>query len=77
MFPGTSTADSVPMKMMRPQTLTPDGADLVRRATPGHVELVRRVVFAPLDDAEARRLGETARRVSAAIGSDGAWLPAG
>lgn len=55
--------------------LTDAGADAVRDATPGHVALVRRLVFAPLTRAQAAQLGASARRISAAIHADGQWRP--
>lgn len=56
-------------------TLTEEGAAVVRHALPGHVELVRRLVFAPLTDAEAARLGSSARAVTGAIRSEQGWAP--
>ncbi|MGM1016289.1 MAG: MarR family winged helix-turn-helix transcriptional regulator [Actinomycetota bacterium] len=56
-------------------TLTDKGGEVVREALPGHVELVRRVVFGALGDAEARQLGETSRRIIEAIGSPNTWRP--
>lgn len=56
-------------------TLTDAGGDVVRKALPGHIELVRRVVFGALSDAQARQLGESSRRIIDAIGSPHAWRP--
>lgn len=56
-------------------TLTDQGQGAVRTAAPGHVALVRRLVFEPLTPAQARRLRDSSRRISAAIGSEGQWRP--
>ncbi len=55
--------------------LTPAGERVVADATPGHVALVRRLVFAPLTRAQARQLGASSRRVTAAIRAAGGWVP--
>ncbi|WP_067657908.1 MarR family winged helix-turn-helix transcriptional regulator [Nocardia harenae] len=39
-------------------TITERGAELVGRVLPGHVEVVRRLLFAPLSEDDVRRLGE-------------------
>jgi DNA-binding MarR family transcriptional regulator len=56
--------------------LTDAGADVQRAAAPGHVELVRRVVFGALTDAQARQLGGHTRKILAALDGDGGWRPA-
>ena len=47
--------------------LTDDGWAKVTEAAPGHVEEVRRLVFAPLTKAQTRQLGEIGRRIMRAI----------
>jgi len=56
-------------------SLTEQGRDAVRAAAPGHVALVRRLVFDPLTRAQAEQLRASSRRVTAAIRSDGGWRP--
>ncbi|GAA1863159.1 MarR family winged helix-turn-helix transcriptional regulator [Brevibacterium marinum] len=58
-------------------TLTDLGLDAVWAAQPGHVALVRRLVFDSLTRSQARALRESSRRVNAAIRDDGGWLPGG
>lgn len=48
-------------------TLTAEGADLVAKAAPGHVETVRRLVFDPTTKAQHHRLCDIARRIVRAI----------
>lgn len=57
-------------------TLTDLGAEKVAQAAPGHVELVERLVFGSLTQAQARQLGEISRRITAAIRSEDRWQPA-
>ena len=56
-------------------TLTDQGQVAARAAAPGHVALVRRLVFEPLTRAQARQLREASRRISAAIHAEGQWRP--
>ncbi|MGN6324636.1 MarR family winged helix-turn-helix transcriptional regulator [Pseudolysinimonas sp.] len=55
--------------------LTEDGRDAARAATPGHVELVRRVVFGSLTAAQARGLRQASLRIVGALREDGGWRP--
>ncbi|GAB3618499.1 MarR family winged helix-turn-helix transcriptional regulator [Okibacterium endophyticum] len=55
--------------------LTHRGLDAVRAAQPGHVALVRRIVFEQLSAAEARQLSATSRRIVSAIHPDNQWHP--
>lgn len=54
-FPGDERATLV--------TLTDDGAALVRRILPGHVEVSRLLLFHPLSDQDVRQLGAIMSRV--------------
>ena len=56
-------------------TLTDRGNDQVAAATPGHVELVRRLIFDPLTQAQARQLREIGRRILPAIRTEAGWRP--
>lgn len=56
-------------------TLTEDGRAAVRAAAPGHVALVRRLVFDSLTRTQARQLRDSSRRITAAIRADGDWRP--
>ena len=56
-------------------TLTAHGHDVVQAATPGHRELVRRLVFDVLTDEEARHLGRITGRLVEATGPGSAWSP--
>lgn len=55
--------------------LTPAGRRVVAEATPGHVALVRRLVFAPLSRTQSEQLGASSRRITAAIRAQGGWVP--
>jgi DNA-binding MarR family transcriptional regulator len=55
--------------------LTDAGAEAQRAAAPGHVELVERVVFGALTDAQARQLGGHTRKILAALEGDAGWHP--
>lgn len=57
--------------------LTPQGHDAVQAAGPGHVALVRKLVFSSLSATQAEQLGHIARRIAAAIQADGGWRPSG
>ncbi len=57
--------------------LTPAGHEKVVESTPAHHALVRRLIFDTLTTAQARQLRTISRRVSAAIGPDDGWRPAG
>ena len=54
-------------------TLTADGAERYRLATPGHVATVRRLVLGALTQAQTRQLGEISRRIAGAIRADEGW----
>jgi len=54
-------------------SLTEEGDAAVRSALPGHVELVRRLIFTPLAGAEAKQLAASARAVTGAIRSEPGW----
>ncbi|QNO38259.1 MarR family transcriptional regulator [Protaetiibacter sp. SSC-01] len=56
--------------------ITAEGRRAQQAAAPGHVDLVRRVVFGSLTPAQARALGESSRRITSALRADGAWRPA-
>lgn len=56
-------------------SLTEAGRAAMRAATPGHVALVRRVVFDSLTAAQARALGKASRRITSAIREEGGWHP--
>lgn len=58
-------------------TLSPQGRDAMRSAQSGHVALVRRLVFESLTPGQAKRLGDSARRITSAIREDGGWRPPG
>jgi len=44
-------------------TITEDGLALVRSVLPGHIQVVRRLLFDPLSDHDLRRLGDIMTRV--------------
>lgn len=54
-------------------TLTDQGQGAAHAAAPGHVALVRRLVFEPLTPAQARQLRDSSRRITTAIRADGEW----
>ena len=56
-------------------TLTSEGRDFVRASTPGHVQLVREVVFDSLTRAQAQQLRIISRRITGAVHSQGGWQP--
>lgn len=56
-------------------TLLAPGRSAVRAASPGHVALVRQLVFDPLTAAQARQLRESSRRITSAIRDDAGWQP--
>jgi DNA-binding MarR family transcriptional regulator len=55
--------------------LTDAGRRAVRAAEPGHVALVRRLVFDALSADQARELGASSRRIAAGIRASGSWSP--
>ncbi|MEL7977961.1 MarR family transcriptional regulator [Isoptericola sp. F-RaC21] len=55
--------------------LTEPGRAKVRDATPGHVEVVHRLVLDRLTKAQARQLREISRRIAGAVRDDGGWRP--
>lgn len=56
-------------------TLTDEGADAAHAAAPGHVALVRRLVFDTLTPAQATQLRTASRRITGAIREQGGWMP--
>lgn len=56
-------------------SLLEPGREVVRSATPGHVALVRKLVFEPLNRTQTRQLRESSLRITAAICEEGAWRP--
>lgn len=54
-------------------TLTDSGQGAVSAAAPGHVALVRRLVFDSLTRTQAHQLCDSSRRITAAIRADGDW----
>jgi DNA-binding MarR family transcriptional regulator len=58
-------------------TLTDAGCVLVQQAAPGHVELVRRLVFDRLEPAQVEQLDGIARTILAALSGEGLELPLG
>lgn len=55
--------------------LTEKGADAARAATPGHVALVRRLVFDALTPTQSTQLRNLSRRITGAIREGGGWSP--
>lgn len=55
--------------------LTDRGHDVACAATPGHVALVRRLVFDSLTRTQVLQLRDSSRRITAAISADGSWRP--
>ena len=55
--------------------LTEAGREKVRDATPGHVQLVHRLVLDRLTTPQTRQLREISRRIGRAIREDGGWPP--
>ncbi|WP_282944137.1 MarR family winged helix-turn-helix transcriptional regulator [Cellulomonas endometrii] len=55
--------------------LTDLGAEKVRSATPGHAEVVHRLVLDRLTARQARQLREISQRISRAVREDGGWRP--
>ncbi|MGO2111600.1 MAG: MarR family winged helix-turn-helix transcriptional regulator [Pseudoclavibacter sp.] len=55
--------------------LTEGGRDIVRKATPGHVALVRQLVFGSLTHAQTKQLRTASRRITAVIRDDSGWRP--
>lgn len=58
-------------------TLLAPGRSAVRAASPGHIALVRQLVFDPLTSAQARHLRDSSRRITSAIREDAGWRPTG
>ena len=56
-------------------TLTEQGQEALRAAAPGHIALVRRLVFDSLTREQAQQLGASSRRITAAIRDDPGWRP--
>ncbi|WP_243058422.1 MarR family winged helix-turn-helix transcriptional regulator [Nocardioides sp. SR21] len=57
--------------------ITEDGQEKVRQATPGHVEVVRRLVLDRLTTSQTRQLREISQRIARAIRDEGGWAPSG
>ncbi|MFE7223250.1 MarR family winged helix-turn-helix transcriptional regulator [Nocardioides sp. NPDC057577] len=55
--------------------LTDPGHEKVRQATPGHVEVVHRLVLDRLTKAQARQLREISHRIMRAIRDEDGWAP--
>ncbi|OLT51853.1 MarR family transcriptional regulator [Corynebacterium sp. CNJ-954] len=55
--------------------LTAAGQNAVRAAEPGHVALVRRLVFDSLTDTQVSQLSEITRRITGALREDQGWRP--
>ncbi|MGN0095400.1 MAG: MarR family winged helix-turn-helix transcriptional regulator [Corynebacterium sp.] len=55
--------------------LTAAGQNAVRAAEPGHVALVRRLVFDSLTDTQVSQLSEITRRITSALREDQGWRP--
>lgn len=56
-------------------TLTDAGANAARQAAPGHVALVRRLVFDALTPTQATQLRTASRRITGAIRDESGWMP--
>ena len=56
-------------------TLTDEGADAARAAAPGHVALVRRLVFDALTPTQAVQLRTATRRITGEIREQNGWMP--
>lgn len=56
-------------------SLTELGLKKVEQAAPGHVDLVNRLVFDSLSQAQSRQLREICGRITVAIRPDGGWQP--
>ncbi|WGP05353.1 MarR family transcriptional regulator [Bacillus subtilis] len=56
-------------------SLTDSGLAAMRAAAPGHVALVRRLVFESLTPAQARAFGQASRHITSAIRDEGSWRP--
>jgi DNA-binding MarR family transcriptional regulator len=55
--------------------LTDSGKVKVREATPGHVQVVRRLVLDPLTRSQERQLREISHRIMRAIREEDGWAP--
>ncbi|MFD0558670.1 DNA-binding MarR family transcriptional regulator [Stackebrandtia endophytica] len=55
--------------------LTEAGRDAMLAAEPGHVALVRQLVFAPLTRTQAMQLERSARRINGTIRAKDGWSP--
>lgn len=55
--------------------LTDLGGEKVWDATPGHVQIVRRLVLDRLTKRQTRQLREISQRIAGAIREDGGWQP--
>ncbi|QAV70611.1 MarR family transcriptional regulator [Salinibacterium sp. UTAS2018] len=56
-------------------SLTDRGREKVEQATPGHVDLVSRLVFDTLTPTQTRQLHNISLRITSAIRADGSWQP--
>ena len=56
-------------------TLTDEGSNAARAAAPGHVALVRRLVFDTLTPTQATQLRTASRRITGAMREQSGWMP--
>ena len=56
-------------------TLTPAGVRKLDQATPGHVDLVHRLVLDPLTQAQSKQLRDISRRIMRAVRDEEGWTP--
>jgi len=56
-------------------SLTTRGREKVEQATPGHIELVNRLIFDSLTQAQARQLRDISTRITSAIRAGVGWRP--
>ena len=56
-------------------SLTDRGREKVEQATPGHVDLVSRLIFDSLTPTQTRQLHNISVRITSAIRADGSWQP--
>ncbi|WP_210649862.1 MarR family winged helix-turn-helix transcriptional regulator [Nocardioides sp. SYSU D00065] len=56
-------------------TLTDLGQEKVRSATPGHVDVVHRLVLDPLTQSQKRQLHQISRLIARAIRDEDSWRP--
>lgn len=56
-------------------SLADSGREKVERSTPGHVDLVNRLIFDSLTPTQTRQLLNISERITSAIRVDGSWQP--